>query len=143
MGIDQSTLNNDEEWDHKITFPNHPINPIIDPINFQNMLDGKCENIIKCGIPVSSSNDLHPYLTYKGYCWIFLATPGCITDNNWGIAGLFPLKKFKKLLAIDPIYQIPDHGNYHLSQKGSFGCLFYPNCAKKLFMIHIHYIALC
>lgn len=112
MGYSQSVIDNEEAWEHGMAFPDCVVNPFIDPPTFQNMLNKTSTNIIKCGTPIPKSNSNQPYLAYKGYCWIFLATP----NNTWGTAGLFPLKKFKKLLDVDPIYQIPNNDNYNLSQ---------------------------
>ena len=96
---------NNEVWDYSNLYC--CVNPVIDPLSFQR---SSGEN--QCGIPVLESNNPHSYLLYKDYCWIYLAAP----ENKWATAGLFPRRQFKKLLKRDPIYQIPNNPDYHLSK---------------------------
>lgn len=114
-----SVADNNEAWDYSDL--NCCVNPVIDPLSFQCSPDKDSNSIdtdrnqstqALCGVPMPESNDRHPYLLYKNYCWIYLATP----DNQWATAGLFPRIQFKKLLKVDPIYQIPNNPDYRLSE---------------------------
>ncbi len=111
-----SVADNDEAWDYSNL--DCCVNPVIDPLSFQyspnkDYNSTKTDtNQFEYGTPLPKSNASHPYLLYKNYCWIYLTTP----DNKWATAGLFPRMQFKKLLKINPIYQIPNHPNYRLSE---------------------------
>ena len=103
-----TVADNNEAWDYSDL--DCSVNPIIDPLSFKY---GETNVIQVAGFPrVPESNDLHPYLLYKKYCWVYLATP----DNKWATVGLFPRIQFKKLLNVDPTYQIPNNPNYRLSE---------------------------
>lgn len=112
MGNTPTVEDNEEAWNWS-QFPNCPVNPSVDPQSVPHLGtdDWKQSIPLLYGSTVVTSNQRHAYLRYAGYCWLYLATP----DNVWATVGLFPRIKFKKLLKINPRYQIGG-SDYKLSE---------------------------